>query len=76
MLPAPNTESPSLDIARLVLTPAEVAEALGLNLTELYEKLRRDDVPFPVRRVGRRWMIPRGPFMRWLDGAAGQPDAA
>lgn len=65
VLPAPPYAT---DDARLVLSPAEVAVALGVDLTELYEKLRRDDVPFPVRKLGRKWMIPRAPFMRWLDG--------
>ncbi len=41
MLPAPNSESPSLDIARLVLTPAEVSVAIGKNLNELYGMFQR-----------------------------------
>ncbi len=65
-----------VELGRLVMTPAEVAEALGVDLTELYARLRRGDVPFPVRRLGRRWFIPRAAFMRWLEGETGQTDAA
>lgn len=55
------------DIGRLVLTPAEVAEALGCDLNELYARLRSGTAPFPVRRLGRRWIIPRAAFLRWLE---------
>lgn len=65
---------------RLVMTPAEVAAALGVDVNETYEKLRNGTAPFPVRRFGRKWLIPRAAFMRWLeaggnDGATAAPAA-
>jgi excisionase family DNA binding protein len=72
MLSAPKPTAGDVEFERLVMTPAEVAEALGVDQTELYARLRRDDVPFPAQRYGRRWMIPRAPFMRWLNGDSEQ----
>lgn len=64
-----------VELGRLVMTPSEVAEVLGVDLTELYARLRRGAAPFPAQRFGRRWLIPRVPFMRWLEGDSGQTDA-
>lgn len=58
---------------RATLTPAEVATILGVSQNELYPRLRRGEMAFPVVRVGRRWLIPARPFYAWLDGAA-DPD--
>lgn len=73
---ATQTPEPTADVARLVMTPAEVAEALGKNLNELYGMFQRGEAPFPVRKLGRKWVVPTASFMRWLEGDAGQPDAA
>jgi excisionase family DNA binding protein len=63
-----SSDSLNSTIERRALTPVEVAQILNLGMTELYGRLQRGETPFPVRRVGRRWLIPKKPFFEWLDG--------
>ena len=67
--------NPTINLGRLGMTPAEVSVATGKNLNELYGLFQRGAAPFPVRKLGRRWLIPRAPFMRWLEGDSGETDA-
>jgi excisionase family DNA binding protein len=47
---------------------AEVAEQLDLALNTLYAYAKRGELPFPVRRVGPQYRVPKAPFDRWLRG--------
>lgn len=56
---------------RAVYTVKEVAHLLALNLGNTYELIRNGTIP--AQRLGRRWVIPRGRFHAWLDGATDEP---
>jgi excisionase family DNA binding protein len=47
---------------------AEVAERLDIALNTAYAYAKRGELPFPVRRVGAQYRVPRQPFDRWLRG--------
>jgi len=53
---------------RRTFTVPEVAAMLDVNVIKCYELARRPD--FPAIRIGRRIVIPRDAFFRWLDEAA------
>ena len=55
---------------KLTITVDEVAAELGICRPVAYELVHRDD--FPVVHVGRRLVIPREAFVRWLEAQAGQ----
>ena len=50
---------------RDMLTVAEVADRLGVAVATAYRAAGRNE--FPVLRVGRRLLIPRLAFQRWLE---------
>ncbi|QQE80954.1 helix-turn-helix domain-containing protein [Alicyclobacillus sp. SO9] len=50
----------------ITLTVSEVAEILRVDLHKAYSIVRDRD--FPVITHGRRMIIPRDAFFRWLDG--------
>jgi excisionase family DNA binding protein len=52
---------------------AEVAERLDIALNTAYAYAKRGELPFPVRRVGAQYRVPREPFDRWLRGEAPEP---
>ena len=58
---------------KLTLTVDEIATELGVCRPVAYELVHRND--FPVVHVGRRLIIPRAAFVRWLDEQAGQARA-
>jgi excisionase family DNA binding protein len=64
--PYPAAQQSDLALERLTLTPAEAAQLLGVGMTEFYARLQRGETPFPVRRMGRKWLIPTRPFLDWL----------
>jgi excisionase family DNA binding protein len=47
-----------------VLSIAEVALRLGIGRNGAYAAVQRGEIPF--RRVGRRIIVPRVAFERWL----------
>lgn len=50
----------------LVYTPEEVADKLGVSKDLVYKKL----IPqsgFPIRRVGKRILIPAEQFRQWIN---------
>lgn len=47
------------------LSAQEISAYLGLGLTATYEMIHREDCPKIVQ--GRRIIIPRDKFLRWLD---------
>jgi len=58
---------------RLVYTPQELCDLLGLSRTAVYERLREGSLP--SIRVGRRILIPRRALVEMLDTASGaRPD--
>lgn len=50
----------------VLITPDEIAKALGYSKDFVMAALRRGDLP--ARKVGGRWIISRAAFYRWLDG--------
>lgn len=48
------------------LTVREAAAMAGLGVNQLYEAVKRGEVP--SLRLGRRILIPRKKFIAWLDG--------
>lgn len=45
-----------------------VASYMGISLAKAYELARRPD--FPAIRIGRRIVVPKAAFERWLQQAA------
>jgi len=60
------TRKPEMDKA--VYNVYEVAALLGINLPKAYELARQPG--FPSCRIGRRIVIPKAAFERWLEQAA------
>lgn len=46
-------------------TVEEVGELLGLSRGNAYRAVRAGEIP--AKRVGRRWVVPRGVFHAWLE---------
>lgn len=53
---------------RVVYTVPEVAALLGINLPKAYELARQEG--FPAIRIGRRIVVPKEAFHRWLEQTA------
>lgn len=49
-----------------VISPEEVAGRLGLGINQVYAGLRAGQIP--GRQIGRRWIITRLAFERFLAG--------
>ena len=54
---------------KLTYNVAEVAKLLGISLPMAYALVSQKG--FPIVHVGRRKIIPREAFHRWLDDQAG-----
>ena len=52
-------------ISNLTLTVSDVQQALNVGRNTAYELVNRED--FPKIRLGRKIIIPRDAFLRWLD---------
>ena len=50
---------------RLTMTVPEAAEALGIGKNQGYEAARAGQIP--TIRIGRRLLVPRAAFERWLE---------
>ncbi len=53
----------------IALSPRQALELLGegvISRASFYSALNRGDIP--SRRLGRRIVIPRHAFLRWLEG--------
>lgn len=50
---------------KLTLTVPDIQQALGVSKNTAYELVNRAD--FPKLRVGKRILIPRDAFIRWLE---------
>lgn len=53
-----------------VLTPAEVAPVLGVNPQSI-RAADPVDLGFPVTKIGTRTLIPRKPFLAFVEGSNG-----
>lgn len=51
-------------IEQVVYAPEDVQRILGIGRRQTYELLK--EKRFPVKRVGRRLLIPVTPFNNWL----------
>lgn len=54
----------------LSVDPREVAAAMGISLNLFYKAAGAGELPFPVYRVGKRFVTPREPFERAMRGEA------
>ena len=52
-----------------VLTPADIAPVLGVDPQSI-RKADIVDLGFPVCRIGTRTLIPRKPFLAFMEGGA------
>ena len=60
------SRKPEMDKA--VYNVYEVAALLGINLPKAYELARQEG--FPAIRIGRRIVVPKEAFHRWLEQLA------
>ncbi|MBO7206410.1 MAG: helix-turn-helix domain-containing protein [Kiritimatiellae bacterium] len=49
-----------------VLSIEQAAEYLGVSESLIKKKLKKGDLQFPVRRLGRRYLIPKKGLDEWL----------
>ena len=56
------------EIEKAVYNVYEVAALLGINLPKAYKMVRQES--FPSIRIGRRIVVPKEAFHRWLEEAA------
>ena len=56
----------------VMITPAEAAPVLGVDANSLRMQVKEDAsmLGFSVTRVGGRTLIPRLPFIRFVEGAS------
>ena len=52
----------------LSVEPREIAEAMGISVNLFYREAAAGTLPFPVYRVGKRFVTPREPFERVMRG--------
>lgn len=50
---------------RVVYTPLELKEILGIGKNETYKLIKSG--AFPIVRIGKRIVIPKEPFHEWLN---------
>ena len=55
---------------KMTLTVRDISQALGVNLTAAYALAT--SAGFPSIRIGKRIVIPRDAFQRWLDSCSGE----
>lgn len=51
-------------LPRDYLTAQEVAAVMGISCHTLYKQ--RDQMPFPILRIGRNYRIPKKPFVEYM----------
>jgi len=52
-------------VEKLTMNVADLQQALGIGRAQAYELVNRAD--FPTIRLGRKIIIPKDAFMRWLE---------
>lgn len=55
---------------KLTLTVSDIQQALGIGKNHAYELVNRAD--FPAIRLGRKIIVPREAFIRWLNAQTEQ----
>jgi len=55
---------------RMTMTVSDLQQAMGIGRNAAYDLVNRAD--FPKVRVGKKIVIPRDAFLRWLDRQANQ----
>lgn len=55
---------------KIVLNAYDIAHILEIGLNSAYNLMHREG--FPALRVGKKWLVPREAFMRWLNEQAGK----
>jgi len=55
-----------MDKEKQTLTVTEVARCLGIGRNSAYEAIARGEIP--VIRVGKRLLVPKVAFEKWLSG--------
>ena len=58
----------SFDNLPITLTVSDISKVMGLSLAKTYELTRQSD--FPCIHVGRRLVVPKNSFIKWLDTTA------
>lgn len=54
------------ELTKLTMTVEEAGHALGVSRNTIYQLVRSGRVP--AIRLGRRWIVPRAQFERFLAG--------
>ena len=65
-----NQKYKSFDDLPLMLTVIDVAEVLGISRTGAYELVRQEG--FPALNIGKRIVIPKEEFVRWIRDNTGK----
>ena len=62
------------DSESMMLTPADIAEVLGVDAQSIRVQARQDPslLGFPVTVVGNKTIIPRKPFLKFIGGNYGE----
>ena len=63
--PALNPSMESMPIQKTTLSVEEMAEVLGVSRQTAYNQIHRKD--FPVLRIGKRVLIPKGKLIQWIN---------
>ena len=53
---------------KLVYDVIDVQKMLGLGKNQTYNLVKAN--VFPVRQIGNKYLIPKEPFLKWLNGTA------
>lgn len=64
-----NTNIKDYSDLPLTLTVEEVGKVLGIGRPKAYELANRED--FPKLRLGKRIIIPKNAFIKWMDTQSG-----
>lgn len=52
-------------IVKVVYTPLELKELLGIGKNETYKLIKSG--AFPTVKIGKRIVVPKEPFLEWLN---------
>jgi len=53
---------------KLTYTATEAAQAANVSMPTMFSLLKRAD--FPSLRIGKKWLVPRADFEKWLSDQA------
>lgn len=59
----------SIDQLPVTLNASHVAAVLGISRSNAYNLLHASD--FPTLRIGKRLLVPKADFIRWMDRQTG-----